>query len=360
MIACDSYGRSKAEMFFPYPIAATEDNWLHEGVCSMLGFIHECAAQAAKPPTWADLIKKSGCTKLMGKTGLRDRVATYQSAFLKLKEPERRQVMQSLNEQNAIPELLSGESNCTTLDELPESIREPIKDIFVFAYGLLTDLGVRDDMYSRIYESIPDKLCPFCGCERFDFPTAKREALDHYLAKSIYPCAAANLKNLVPMGNKCNSKYKLSQNIIVDNGVRRKAHYPYDCIGVKISLDPSVPFGGIKDQVPQWKLEFNPGSQEVKTWNDVFEIMVRFIRDELNPSYNTFLREFRNWCKASKRIPDSIVELRSGLEDYAKNMDENGLADRAFLKAAVFRMLHLHCSRGDTRLSEFLLNVVRL
>src|SRR5262249_39806605 len=156
-------------------------------------------------------------------------------------------------------------------------------DLFSFAFTLLSDFGVRDTMYEHIYDAIPEKVCPFCGCETFDSPRGPREALDHYLAKSIYPCAAANLQNLVPMGTKCNSRYKLSKDIIRTAAGRRRAFFPYGTDVATISLLDSIPFAGASGDAPEWRVTFSPAVQEVETWNQVFGIETRFSRDELGP-----------------------------------------------------------------------------
>src|SRR6185369_7382359 len=67
-------------------------------------------------------------------------------------------------------------------------------------------------------------VCPFCGLERYkNVLGAKREDFDHYMHKSGYPLAAANLRNLVPACGICNQDYKGSKNILADGA----AFYPY-------------------------------------------------------------------------------------------------------------------------------------
>ena len=98
-------------------------------------------------------------------------------------------------------------------------------------------------------------MCPFCGCEYFDAPGAPREDLDHYLPKSLYPFAAANLRNLVPMGMKCNERYKLAQDILRDAaGVRRRSFDPYAERQIKVILDNSVPLAARTAKRPTGRL----------------------------------------------------------------------------------------------------------
>jgi hypothetical protein len=130
-------------------------------------------------------------------------------------------------QQNAIADLVSCASDCECLAELPTTIQAPAKNLFLFGFSLLTDLGVRDLHYSAIYNATSYHLCPFCGLEYFDAPGAPREDLDHYLASSRYAFAAANLRNLSPMGMKCNERYKLAGDILRDaTGNRRRSFDP--------------------------------------------------------------------------------------------------------------------------------------
>ncbi len=346
-------------MLFPYPIAATANNWLHDSLCRMLEAIHQ-AGQRRRRVTWDALVGVSGHNELRARTGLRDRIATYQKAFRRLDGNGQAQLNNALTRQNAIRELLAGQADCETITALPPDIREPLSALFCFAFELLSDLGIRDGMYERIYDEIPEKVCPFCGCETFDSPQAPREALDHYLTKNLYPCAAANLLNLVPMGNKCNSRYKRDKDIIRTAVGRRRAFFPYDYGSVTISLFDSVPFGGSSHTVPQWRLTFSPETEEVETWKVVFEIEERYTNDELTPRYDSFLREFGRWCRRAPGVagPPNEGDLVNLLDGFARYMEQNGIADHAFLKAAVFRMLHRHCSNGDARLLAFIKDVV--
>jgi len=271
-------------------------------------------------------------------------------------------VINALNQQNEIASLLAGNCNCETIDDLPEPIRQPVKDLFAFAFKLLTDLGIRDRQYKVIYNSTPYHVCPFCGCEYFDAPGAKREALDHFLVEKDYPFAAANLHNLVPMGNKCNSKYKLAENILYDaNGSRRKAYYPYtpNHYGIQISLENSEPFAGLYGlfPLPLWHLDFEPAIEETTTWDSIFHIQERYKRDILDPEFMSWLREFSSWV-SSQGLPNSDQELLDRIEQYTKHLENMNLRDRAFLKVAVFRMLHNHCQQGNQRLFDVMKAIV--
>lgn len=349
-------------MLFGYPISATRENWLHECLCDILRLIHASLQTATTLPAWPDIIPASYPKRLHTRTGLRDRLISYKTTVEKLTTAEQEQILQALHDQNEIALLLSGQLDCETITQLPKSIHKPVKKLFEFAFELLTELEIRDLHYQAIYDATPH-ICPFCGCQPFDAPGSRREALDHYLAESIYPLAGSNLRNLVPMCNKCNSR-KLAQDILTNkNGTRRKSFdpYSYNCTGIKLSLENSQPFAGEvtpTGELPRWQIEFSPNTEEVITWDEVFHIQERYKRDVLDAEFKTWLWQFKSWCKSRNIVPSSHQELLDEIDHYANYYEDQGMSDRAFLKAAVFRMLHAHCKKGDQRLISFIRNVI--
>ncbi len=254
----------------------------------MVEILQAIHANPQQELVWKDIIPEPCKDKLSSRTGLRDRLITYQEAVARLSPDELQQVSATLIEQNEIADLLGCNCHCMTIGGLPEIIRGPVKSLFEFGFKLLTDLGIRDNQYQIIYDATRH-ICPFCGCEPFAAPGAPREPLDHYLAESKYSFAGANLRNLVPMGHNCNSKYKLAQDILYnDDGTRRRSYYPYEFSGgVQVSLDKSEPFAGKQDlfPLPKWQIDFEPDSEETSTWNTVFHIAERYERDILDEEF---------------------------------------------------------------------------
>jgi len=362
-------------MLFGYPIAATAENWLHECLGQILQAIHSNLASGNISTGWSEVISEPYRSRLHRrlkvseklnpqKLSLGDKLSNYQTSLKSLPTSERDRVLKAFSEQNNIALLLSGNCKCDAITDLPENIHKPVKALFEAAFTLLTDLEIRDQHYKLIYDASVCHTCPFCGCEYFDAPGAPREALDHYLPEHKYPFAAANLRNLVPMGNKCNSRYKLAQDILrKDDGTRRKSFDPYNHGTVTISLDKSQPFAGAigrtGEPLPKWEIDFSSNTEEVSTWDDVFHIRERYERDVLNEAFNNWLNGFRSWCRdPRKNIPNSDQEWVDEIESYALYHDSLGFEDRAFLKAAVFRMLHRHCQSGNQRLINFIRDVV--
>jgi hypothetical protein len=346
-------------VLYGYPLDATTQNWLHDCLCEILGSIHASLGAGQAPPEWPAIIPEPYRDLLSTRTGLRDRLISYTRALGRLGLANQNRVLQALNDQNRIGLLLSCSCACEAISDLPKHIQKPVTELFSFAFKLLTPLGLRDYHYKAIFEATEDHVCPFCGCEYFDAPGAPREALDHYLSESKYPFAAANLRNLVPMGNKCNSRYKLAQDILRRNdGTRRRSFDPYNHGRIRICLDNSQPFAGTDGTVPQWQIDFEPNTEEATTWDDVFKVRERYKRDILDRSFNRWLDKFSAWCRSANISIDTDQEIIDAIERYARLAEEEGITDRAFLRAAVFRMLHKHCRQGNQRLVKLIRGVV--
>ena len=348
-------------MLYAYPAAAVADNWLHESLCGAIQTIHDILDAGGRIPEWPRLLPAPFRGRLARRTGLRDRLQTYIGVVETFLPDERQRILRALVEENDIEQLLSCSGDCEAVDDLPEPIRHPVTDLFGFAFRLLSGLGVRDSHYRCVYENSVYHVCPFCGCEYFDAPGAPREALDHYLSYNRYPFAAANLRNLVPMGQKCNSRYKLAQDILRadDDGSRRRSYYPYgDVPEISVSLDDSVPFGGADGQLPLWEIHVDVKTEEVDTWLAVFSIRERYARDVLDEGFRSWLHEFSWWSRSLALTAAEDEAVLDAVEEYATCLSAIGLNDRAFLKSAVFRMLHKHCRDGNERLLAIIRDLV--
>jgi hypothetical protein len=87
----------------------------------------------------------------------------------------------------------------------------------------------------------------------------------------------------------------------------------------------------------------------------------RYRRDVLDEGFNIWLNGFRAWCRDPRRNQaTSDQEWVDELKGYAIYHESLEFNDRAFLKAAVFHMLHTHCKNGDQRLLDFIKNVVTM
>ncbi|MDB5344995.1 MAG: hypothetical protein JWP89_3372 [Schlesneria sp.] len=325
-------------MLYNYPPEATNGNWLHWCLAQTLMQVHRELDLKKTLPKWPLIIPDEYREKLKLKHGLRDKLKTYTNALKGLSDAERQRVLETLVSQNQIRRVLCGRRSCKRIDSLPETIREPAKDLFTCAFGLLTSLEIRDSHYQTIYKRSDAKLCPFCGLEYFDAPGAPREDDDHYLPKSQYPFAAANLWNLVPMGHKCNSRYKgTADPLMTGGGIRRKVLNPYGAQCFTISLIGTVPLGPPDGITPSWQIAFLPSFEEATTWEELFDLSTRYRRDVLDPHWQKWLEEFGAFAR-EKDVTDE-ASLRDALASYCRIMRAWGLSDRAFLKSAYFDVI---------------------
>jgi len=349
-------------LLFGYPVTATEENWLHNCLCEMVIHIHASIEADKEPLPWPDNIPAAHRNRLRSRTGLRDRLQKYRDAATAkgMTSRDRERVLVCLSQQNDIKGLTACVTDCEYLAALPEALRGPIEELFGFAFGLLTDFGVRDRQYKIIHDALSHDVCPFCGCEFLDAPGGPREDLDHFLAKSLYPFASANLQNLVPMGMKCNERYKHAQDILRDDGgVRRRCFYPYEDHHITVSLVKSVPFAGTDDEKPAWQIDFEPESVECTTWDTVFHVRERFRRDVLDASFSTWMGDFARWFVKRKGNADtSNARITESVLEHAEDMAIQGLKAKEFLRAYVFEMLHEHCQQGNARLLAFMRDLV--
>ncbi|MCF7538032.1 hypothetical protein [Pseudomonas petrae] len=344
-------------MLFGYPVAVTAENWLHDCLIVAVKRVHELVTAGKRMPSWPRLFPEAYRDRLSGRKGLEKRLKAYTTAIKTLNAAERQSVLEAVEAQNKISDLLIRRCDCEELANLPERIREPAKDLFTFAFGLLTDYEIRQRQYLALCNSIPARVCPFCGCEGLDAPGAPQEDLDHYIPRSKYPFAAANLRNLAPMGGRCNASYKHIQDPLrANDGRRRAACDPYHTAGVGISLSNSV----VDEMTPgpivsDWVIEFLPTNEAIETWDEIFHIKERWTRDVLDErTFNQWLGDFRNYCfTATLQITGDGDVLRA-VSRYEEYLTGCGFSDRAFLKAAVFRFLLRRCSVGCQRLLPML------
>lgn len=340
-------------MLFHYAVAATNDNWLHDTLKQILlaGMDELDADQALS--TWPACIPANRRAALSAKTGLRDRRKEFFDAFAALDQPARNAVRSALVAQNAIPAIFDGVSPWVRLEELANSIREPAKELFKFAFGLLTAVGLRDEHYRLIWQNLTmAKICPFCGIERLKHPNQPRPDLDHYLPISRYPFAGANLRNLVPMGGDCNTAFKGQIDVVfdADTNMRRRCCDPYAGPVFSVSLDGTDLFqnDGTIHLLPAWNIALlGNDDHRAATWEAIFQIKRRY-SDLLNEEYHSWIDHFGRWC-ADERSGVALTDVASvvaAINQYYDTILQEGLADTNFLKRATFQMLRCKLQVG--------------
>ena len=259
-----------------------------------------------------------------------------------LTEAQRTHFLEVLDFQNRIAELLDNSLGVPIIEPEIDNLIEKAKNVFEEGYRLLSVTGVRDRHYKIIYDSLKTKVCPFCGYEPFDAPGLSREDEDHYLLRSIYPLAAANFVNLVPMGGRCNSRYKGTVDILYQQGGRRKAINPYGDFSASISLVNTNPFGNSKNE-PDWEIDLVPDNEEVQTWENIFSIRKRLKESVLVPNYESTLAELSEWFEIKEKSIDSndeqVLASINEFASYKKRHPDQGLG---FLKDKIVEMIAYH------------------
>lgn len=333
-------------MLFAYPTAAAAENWLHECLVVILKSGMDDIDSGRQRAGWPDCIPAERRDRLQRFVQLQGRFESLLTIYEALDIGSRRTIRDAMGDQEAFRELFDGGRRADRLDDLPETARDSVKRFFEKAFEMLKPLGLRDANYRNFLRLIEHRICAFCGCEYFSGATSKREPLDHYLAISIYPFAGANARNLVPMGTKCNSSYKLAQDVLRDDaGARRVCFDPYNSTPVRISLLQSKLFAR-SDGLPEWNVQLEGDAARIRTWDAVFEVKRRFIDDHLDSLYKQALKVFGTlWQK----WPD-VLPAKARLCDAFRHLGDlsraKGWSDRAFLETALYELLVTRCEAG--------------
>lgn len=319
-------------MFFRYPIEAVADNWMHDCLEEMINSVIAAVSGNTTPLAWPDIIPVGRRSELRVKHGLRDRWDKFIGAVTGLPRDDALESLEAFESQNRIETLLNGASTCKRTTDLPEPVREPLKDLFTFAYELVRDGEIRENAYKVIDETRPQKMCPFCGYEPMSAVNLPKDALDHYLCKEQYPYAATNLRNLAPIGHKCNSSYKKNQDVILKEGVCRRAFDPF--VSEPFTVQRVLREYATTSKSQKWEIEFGGSLEEVETWLDVFCIRTRF-EDDVLYEYEQWLRRFGNWCYLERQRgnANSVAQL---LRTYANTIETDDYRNVGHLRRPFF------------------------
>lgn len=352
-----------------YPIEATQENWLHETIVDVISELHVRLDRgeivAANQETWRQLVsedlEESKRQKLISSRGIRDRIFEYVTEVEQLLPMVRPQVLAALENQNRIPELLLGGEEISSIQDDFPSVHEKVKELFVFCFEKLTDFKVRERQYHIVFNDLDEKTCPFCGIERVMNPDDTAQDQDHYLAKSIYPFAAANMRNLVPMCRCCNRDYKKAKDVLrCEQGNSRRAFDPYACEPPTVSLLNSKLDVNNNSLLPEWQVDFLPSSEEVETWDNVFDIRTRYKRDVLDQNFGRWISDFSKKCakdRNRKLISADMTDdqVKERLSFYSEDKSETPSIREGFLEPKIFEYLLEQFGNGNERV----INLVR-
>ncbi len=335
-------------MLVNYPISAAQDNnWVHECIYETISFIFNSFNQATAMPEWPDILPQRHRERLKSRTRVKALLERVKNISAQLTAEQREKTLLLINNQNDIAGLLVGTTASLVIEPEIKPLTDCLKLVFLEGFRLLTETGSRDAHYKAIYDSLTVKTCPFCGYETFEAPGQKREDEDHYLLKDKYITSAANLFNLVPMGGKCNKSYKLQQDLLFKDNIRRKALNPYGTIKAEISLINTKPIT-LLDEKPDWNISISPDIEETRTWNEVFSIEERLKETVLSPNFEAVLSDIGDFLRhldlERKSSNDQVLAGLVKFEYYKKRNPEQGLG---YLKDKVAGMLRFHFESGN-------------
>lgn len=333
-------------MLFSYPLAAASENWLHECLANAVREGMDNIDAVRPRVVWPECIAADRRERLKRFTQLEERLTALLMCYEALDAPARTVIRRAIDDQSALEELFDGGRAADRLSDLPELTRTPAQLFFEKAFEMLKPLGIRDANYRTFLDLIKHRICPFCGCEYFSGATSKRDPLDHYLAISLYPFAGANARNLVPMGPRCNSSYKLAQDVIRSRaGIRRVCFDPYAASQVRVSLMASRLFAR-DDGLPEWQVDLEGDAARIGTWDDVFDVKKRFVTDHLDSIYKNAIKVFGALWRKRPEVLGAGAEICNAFTHLADLSRAKGWSDRAFLETALFELLHARCAAG--------------
>ena len=343
-------------MLFSYPIEAIGQNWLNAVAVELMLAGMDAIDAGRRPAAWPACLPQARRAILEGRIGLKSKLSALLREYRRLPAAERLEVRTAILRQTALPNVFSDAAPCPTLASLPESIRAPASALADYLFGQLSSLKeddgfLRDNQYSVIYAS-EIRHCPFCGLNYFRAPGAPRHALDHLMPISIYPFAAADLRNLPPACDECNTTYKRGIDILTGlGGLRRRCSDPYAGPNYRISLEGSEFFKGntVGGYVlPRWDITMvGDELDRAETWNSVYQIKVRYARDILDADFLSWIKHYSGWFLAELGRGRDADAVAAELPRYINNVIQDGYADRAFLKAEAFRLLNHTCRDPD-------------
>lgn len=334
-------------MLWHYPYLDHEVCRLHEHIADFMGR----ANAEGRPPRNFTLVRHC-CPELRARcersAKLKSKLKAFYNAFVNLNPRAKQKAFTAFQDVNAIDDQLVNRLQRYALKDLPETVREPAKQLFIFLYEETLPSGDKiADHWEKFYAQLESKDCPFCAIEPLHHSNFYKQDYDHLLCKDIYPFAAVNMRNLVPAGRDCNTIFKKNKDLIFKDGARRRAFKPFKPSGVRIQIDlsESQPPTGTNHK-GKWKVKISPGRQEVKTWADVFETPRRYEKDVLEAKASEWIDEFRNIASESKPADGWTVQgLRKILRQYARAYEKGGYGDYQFLRAPFFSFLYQLDSR---------------
>lgn len=318
-------------MLFCYPVEATNENWLHDGLMELLARMFNGDNNPLSD--WLEEFPANKRDEVEKKPSLLEALRAVADEVAGVPAADRTGFLACMQAQNNIPNIFDPG---VALPELPDgydALVGRIETLFRTAFRMLTPLGIRDRQYALIYDGLPAHLCAFCGIEPLTAPdpAIPRESLDHYLPITRYPFAGVNLRNLAPTGNKCNGPHKHNIDTLRDvHSARRRCFDPFGEATATVSLLNSRPLEGavVKAfKLPDWQIDLEGDADAVATWDAVYDIKMRYQLNILDKELRNWLDHFANWVARDAVPPTTRDELVALIDRYLHAVIQEGYAD---------------------------------
>jgi 5-methylcytosine-specific restriction endonuclease McrA len=216
----------------------------------------------------------------------------------KLSSAQRADLAKWFDDNNDIEGLCSGSPNVLPVTyekiaSVDKQLADELKNFFTNLWSEVrkrkpvTDrLGTLGDHFGEFRKANLIGICPFCGIARIEGVfSSTQEDYDHFLPKGKYAFNAVAMKNLAPICDKCNKKYKLQQDPLHgQDGARRKAFYLFSdtdpgitfCVTLIPLIGKPIDAGNLCPENIQLDISAPGREEEIKGWKEVFKIEDRY------------------------------------------------------------------------------------
>jgi len=193
--------------------------------------------------------------------------------------------------------------------------------------------GTVDAHYKNIVGR--SSVCRCCGINKVltKYHTHS-SALDHYLPRKHYPFNSINFRNLIPICDICNSKYKLSEDTLYktenkgksnESKKRVKVFYPYsrEAYDIQIDLKFNRPYNAtIEPEHIDIDLNCVGFQEEVESWDRIFGIKENYKAECCTEEMQAYYEE------------QYIAEMNYGKshDEYIGLLEKNKYGNSNFLK----------------------------
>lgn len=249
----------------------------------------------------------------------------------------------AVHNNNKIRELCNGDIQPVKYEQI-EVINADLKKAIKLFCDSLYDHCIKLEQFYTSYENIntyyktvvkKSSVCRCCGINKVltQFHT-HRSALDHYLPRKHYPFNSLNFKNLIPICDTCNGKYKLSEDTLYitnnkgkknESKTRTVAFFPYSRTAHDIGID--ITFSKSYDSTIEPKdvaieLSCVGNTDKLASWDRIFGIKENYkaecCTDEMRMYYEEQYIADMNFGKTHEQYIDILKKNKYGDMNFLK------------------------------------------